>query len=89
MTIIVELTEEILEAYNTQDSVLLHDCNKIALSITKDMRNARVERVGAKKHATYIFSARDIERINEGVEYLFYDGPVKIKLLKTAKEDIK
>ena len=80
--ITIDLTKEQVEAYNSNQEVLIYNEKYIKLSITRDtMKTYNFRDDNNKKFACYLPSRKDIQEINTGDAYIFYYGKVEVALM--------
>jgi len=84
----IELTKEMLDAYNDNERVLMCDNEHVNLSITKDRTKIYSYRENGKKYGCYMLPQREIDALNEGKEILFYNGALQVSIIKNIEGDL-
>src|SRR3990167_2008910 len=85
----IELTAEVVKAYNAGEGVHIWDGESVDLYITKDRSRIFSRRVGGMKCGCYLLSPKDIATLNNKESIFFYNGAVKIYLIKTCEETLE
>lgn len=82
----IMMTKDMIDSFNNNERIDIHDCEFIDIKITKDTNKLYNEIIDNKKYACYLLSPKDKKELNENNKCFLYSGKVKIYLIKEEGE---